>query len=344
MACYLVFTTRMSADQAILFVRAKRPNSIQTRGQLLCVREFAQFLVPLRSVFSCSEPKAHPVTLSQYLTRQRHLLHGYEARQLKNVPKMVHLACKQLLDIAEDRQVVEDEILEIPDLTAEVEKTVSQQALQQLGKEMMGKGIPVPSPQPPSLQKAPSVPANDAVLTSDYDLDPLWNRQNAGYPSPRRPFRKSRSYSETDLLHLGVGRGMGVRGVEPFANALGKPCLSQEDLPEADQTSRSPAPPSPPDLASPIWEERKSRSPLNGRRRPLRHGQRSMSLGSSENARDASESEPTLPSIILPAELSLDARRLLVAQALTVDLEKYGEEYKHKVSEWQVRLSIVIQR
>lgn len=36
-ACYLVFATRMTADQAIIFVRAKRPNSIQTRGQLLCV-------------------------------------------------------------------------------------------------------------------------------------------------------------------------------------------------------------------------------------------------------------------------------------------------------------------
>ncbi|XP_061282233.1 protein tyrosine phosphatase domain-containing protein 1 isoform X4 [Bos javanicus] len=35
-ACYLVFATRMTADQAIIFVRAKRPNSIQTRGQLLC--------------------------------------------------------------------------------------------------------------------------------------------------------------------------------------------------------------------------------------------------------------------------------------------------------------------
>uniref|UniRef100_A0A8C6M4D2 Tyrosine specific protein phosphatases domain-containing protein n=1 Tax=Nothobranchius furzeri TaxID=105023 RepID=A0A8C6M4D2_NOTFU len=33
LACYLVFTTRMNADQAILFVRSKRPNSIQTRGQ-----------------------------------------------------------------------------------------------------------------------------------------------------------------------------------------------------------------------------------------------------------------------------------------------------------------------
>ncbi|XP_029548581.1 protein tyrosine phosphatase domain-containing protein 1 isoform X1 [Salmo trutta] len=147
LACYLVFTSRMSADQAILFVRAKRPNSIQTRGQLLCVREFAQFLVPLRNVFSCAEPRANAVTLSQYLTRQRHLLHGYEARQMKNVPKIVQLVCKVLLDIAANRQVVvEEEVLEVPDLTAEVEKTVSQQAIQLLGKEMRGKGIPVPSP------------------------------------------------------------------------------------------------------------------------------------------------------------------------------------------------------
>ncbi|KAJ7994403.1 hypothetical protein DPEC_G00248920 [Dallia pectoralis] len=144
LACYLVFTSRMSADQAILFVRAKRPNSIQTRGQLLCVREFAQFLVPLRNVFSCAEPRANAVTLSQYLTRQRHLLHGYEARQLKNVPKIVHLVCRVLLEMAANRQVVEEKMVEVPDLTAEVEKTVSQQALHLLGKEMRGKGILVP--------------------------------------------------------------------------------------------------------------------------------------------------------------------------------------------------------
>ena len=70
----------MTADQAIIFVQAKRPNSIQTRGQLLCVREFTQFLAPLRNIFSCCDPKAHAVTLAQYLIRQQHLLHGYEAR------------------------------------------------------------------------------------------------------------------------------------------------------------------------------------------------------------------------------------------------------------------------
>ncbi|KAF7646096.1 hypothetical protein LDENG_00193720 [Lucifuga dentata] len=209
LACYLVFTSRMSADQAILFVRAKRPNSIQTRGQLLCVREFAQFLIPLRSVFACAEPKAGAVTLSQYLTRQRHLLHGYEARQMKNLPKIVQLVCKLLIDIAENRQVViEQEWLEIPDLTAEVEKTVSQQALQQLGKEMRGKGILVPSPcssHPLSPLTPQAAHIHDQPLTSDNEFDPLWRQQNVESPL-RCPVSYNRrlSYSDSALNKVGT--------------------------------------------------------------------------------------------------------------------------------------------
>ncbi|KAJ8385323.1 hypothetical protein AAFF_G00190390 [Aldrovandia affinis] len=375
LACYLVFNTRMSADQAILFVRAKRPNSIQTRGQLLCVREFAQFLVPLRNVFPCTEPKANPVTLSQYLTRQRHLLHGYEARQLKNVPKIVHLVCKLLLDIAEDRQVIEEEIVEIPDLTAEVEKTVSQQAIQQLGKEMMGKGIAVPSPRSPRLQPLSSVPPDDAVLSGDHDLDPRWKRRNAEprHAKPRLHLRKS--LSESDLHSLGLMRSPAARRLKPTVNAQGD-CLSQEKPADARCTAGSPTPPLP--CWSPVWEQRKS--PLFHRRRPLRHGQRSLSLGSSEKSRNVNNragvsawhaerkaganqnqstgmtttiiapprhtgddiDEPALPEIpfvILQTELSLDARRLLVAQALTGDLDKDGEEHKHKVASWQMELN-----
>ncbi|KAI1890999.1 hypothetical protein AGOR_G00159350 [Albula goreensis] len=370
LACYLVFTTRMSADQAILFVRAKRPNSIQTRGQLLCVREFAQFLVPLRNVFSCAEPKANPVTLCQYLTRQRHLLHGYEARQLKNVPKIVHLVCKLLLDIAEDRQVIEEEIVEIPDLTAEVEKTVSQQAIQQLGKEMIGKGIGVPSPRSLGLETPPpSAPARDAVLSSDNDLDPLWKRQNPERTGPRPRLRKSLSYSDSDL------RSLAARGCEPFTNALGKQCLSQENLAEARENSRSPGLPSPciPSSPSPDGEQRRvgSGSPLFTRRKPLQHGHRSLSLGSSEGSGNSDvkinsravvsawhaerkagieqnqsaglspsgDASPDIPFIILQTELSPDARRLLVAQALTLDLDRDGQDQKHKVLSWQTELN-----
>ncbi|XP_041080113.1 protein tyrosine phosphatase domain-containing protein 1 isoform X3 [Polyodon spathula] len=229
LACYLVFAVRMTADQAILFVRAKRPNSIQTRGQLLCVREFAQFLIPLRNVFACAEPKANAVTLSQYLIRQRHLLHGYEARQLKNVPKIVQLICKLLLDIAENRQVIEEEVLEIPDLSAEIEKTVSQLAILQLDKELHGKGVEVSK-----MPKAEFVPS-DSVLPSENEFDPLWKRRNAECLQPLSYLKKRLSYSDSDLRRaefllehscppLTMPAGM------LCPNSLNKQCLSQNNL------------------------------------------------------------------------------------------------------------------
>ncbi|KAK1158611.1 protein tyrosine phosphatase domain-containing protein 1-like isoform X1 [Acipenser oxyrinchus oxyrinchus] len=229
LACYLVFAVRMTADQAILFVRAKRPNSIQTRGQLLCVREFAQFLIPLRNVFACAEPKANAVTLSQYLIRQRHLLHGYEARQLKNVPKIVQLICKLLLDIAENRQVIEEEDLEIPDLSAEIEKTVSQLAILQLDKELHGKGVEVSK-----MPKAEFVPS-DSVLPSENEFGPLWKRRNAECLQPLSYLKKRLSYSDSDLRraeflleHRGPPLTMPAGMLCP--NSLSKQCLSQNNL------------------------------------------------------------------------------------------------------------------
>ncbi|XP_041128866.1 protein tyrosine phosphatase domain-containing protein 1-like isoform X2 [Polyodon spathula] len=228
LACYLVFAVRMTADQAILFVRAKRPNSIQTRGQLLCVREFAQFLIPLRNVFACAEPKANAVTLSQYLIRQRHLLHGYEARQLKNVPKIVQLICKLLLDIAENRQVIEEEVLEIPDLSAEIEKTVSQLAILQLDKELHGKGVEVSK-----MPKAEFVPS-DSVLPSENEFDPLWKRRNAECLQPLSYLKKRLSFSDSDLRraeflleHSGLPLTMPAGMLCP--NSLNKQCLSQNN-------------------------------------------------------------------------------------------------------------------
>ncbi|XP_069721776.1 protein tyrosine phosphatase domain-containing protein 1 isoform X1 [Phaenicophaeus curvirostris] len=193
-ACYLVFATRMSADQAILFVRAKRPNSIQTRGQLLCIREFTQFLVPLRNVFACCEPKAHPVTLSQYLTRQRHLLHGYESRHLKHVPKLIHLVCKLLLDLAENRQVIEAELLDIPDLSAEIEETVSQfMSTQRDGLARQD------SNTSESSHTHSTSEAQDSLISLGHECDPLWKRRNVECLQPLTHLKRRLSYSESDL-------------------------------------------------------------------------------------------------------------------------------------------------
>ncbi|XP_053325858.1 protein tyrosine phosphatase domain-containing protein 1 isoform X1 [Spea bombifrons] len=195
-ACYLIFATRMTADQAILFVRAKRHNAIQTRVQLLCVREFTQFLTPLRNVFACCDPKAHAVTLSQYLIRQQHLLHGYEARYLKYVPKIIHLVCKLILDLVENKQVVEGKVLDVPDLSAEIEKTVSQLPTVQLDKVL---DIVPADPLCHSATTATGYLTQDSVLSSEQEFDPLWKRRNVECLQPLSHLKKRLSYSDSDL-------------------------------------------------------------------------------------------------------------------------------------------------
>ncbi|XP_059782273.1 protein tyrosine phosphatase domain-containing protein 1 isoform X3 [Balaenoptera ricei] len=197
-ACYLVFATRMTADQAIIFVRAKRPNSIQTRGQLLCVREFTQFLIPLRNIFSCCDPKAHAVTLAQYLIRQRHLLHGYEARLLKHVPKIIHLVCKLLLDLAENRPVVTEEVAEVPGLSAEIEKTVSEMVTMQLDKELLRHDSDTSDSFTPNAVVA-DFENQDVILSSEQEFDPLWKRRNVECLQPLTRLKRQLSYSDSDL-------------------------------------------------------------------------------------------------------------------------------------------------
>ncbi|XP_041946510.1 protein tyrosine phosphatase domain-containing protein 1 isoform X1 [Alosa sapidissima] len=401
LACYLVFTSRMSADQAILFVRAKRPNSIQTRGQLLCVREFAQFLVPLRSVFSCAEPRAHTVTLTQYLTRQRHLLHGYEARLMKHVPKPVQLICRLLLDVAENRTVPVDELRpapELPDLAAEVEKTVSQQALQQLGKEMRGKGIPVPSPRVSLTTPVPVLLAHDRPLCSEQDM--VWRqREPCNLLKPLRTLKRSLSLSDTALHILSsqmhpAGASASALSHRPMSD-LFNPCFAfHNSLGDCESTWRPPGQPhcrgrshdsdSPSNRSpsnSPISDkpqrkeaEKKPGGSCQSRRVPLRQSQRSMSVGYTESSRGTNESmlsawddegcgkgcvdrgkssavsdlssteacdvnseKPNFPFIALQNELSPQARRVLVAQALATESDQ--EELRDKVLEWQTELN-----
>ncbi|XP_032996753.1 protein tyrosine phosphatase domain-containing protein 1 isoform X1 [Lacerta agilis] len=224
-ACYLVFATRMTADQAILFVRAKRPNAIQTRGQLLCVREFSQFLIPLRNVFASCEPKVHAVTLSQYLIRQRHLLHGYESRNLKYVPKLIHLVCKLLLDLAENRHVIEEELLDLPDLSAEIEETVSQLASTQLDKEL--------TRQDSSASEPFSLSGANPLHPNEHECDPLWKRRNVDCLQPLGRSKRRLSYSDSDLR-----RPVFVceQGETPWSVPVQMPLCSKTNPPNNCQT------------------------------------------------------------------------------------------------------------
>lgn len=343
LACFLAYTTRMSADQAILYVRARRPNSIQTRGQLQCVRDFARFLAPLRSVFSCAVPRSNPVTLSQYLARQRHMLHGYERRELKNLPKIIRLVCRLLLDIADNRQVIEEDILEAPDIH-DLEMTLN--TIQKLGQkfsfEQSHLGIRPRLPGPPTLPR-------------HFNEPPIFYH------------RKSLSYSDSDLRRLGSELKLLAQPVTSLSqanvNVTCSPSLSS--LPRAMREGSNHSFGS----AGSLWEEKNlmntDGSPLLNKMKQ-KAIQRSKSVGNHRGSNKKGsmlsrwkaeqrteltmnvkycdvgieESEKSeVPCITLQTELSLEARRLLVAQALAVDLFKEGEEeHKCTVLAWQVTM------
>lgn len=341
LASFLAYATRMTANQAILYVRAKRPNSIQTRGQLRCVREFVQFLAPLRSVFSCAEPRYSPVTLSQYLNRQRHILHGAERKELRHLPKIVQLVCRLLLDIAENRQVIEEDILEAPDIH-DIEMTLS--IIEQMGPEVFAKE--------PRLPGTPTLPRH-------------FNEPAIFY------HRKSLSYSESDLTRLGSQLNLLTQPLSSLSqsNAEMSTSPSKPTLPATrSQHCNSNASDVSQGSTGSIWQMKDAENQKGGsillrkvKQKPI---QRSESVGNNELSNkgsklsrwkaeqreelamngvksqryEAEQSEKSeVPFITLQSELSLEARRLLVAQALAVDLFLDGEEeHKNKVLAWQV--------
>ncbi|XP_075998688.1 protein tyrosine phosphatase domain-containing protein 1 [Genypterus blacodes] len=93
-ACYLIYTLRISPSEAVHYVRIKRPRSIQTRVQITQVFDFARLIgTQLAQYPDLSLRYGTPFTLQHYLNRQSLLLHGEEARTLRQIPKVVYLLC-----------------------------------------------------------------------------------------------------------------------------------------------------------------------------------------------------------------------------------------------------------
>lgn len=338
-ACFLAYATRMTANQAILYVRAKRPNSIQTRGQLRCVRQFVQFLAPLRSVFSCAEPRFNPVTLSQYLKRQTHILHGNERKELKHLPKIFQVVSRLLLDIAENREVIEEDILVAPDID-DIETTLS--LIEEMGPELFAKE--------PRLPGMPTLPRH-------FNEPPIFYH------------RKSLCYSESDLRRLGsqlnlLTEPLGSLSQSNVDISLSKPALAANQHENCNNSMSEVLHGS----TNSLWQIKNIENRKDGsillRKVTQKKIQRSESVGNTEPTKKGSmlyrwkaeqrdnlamngiqsqdckedQSEKSkVPFITLQSELSLDARRLLVAQALAVDLFLDGEkEHKSRVLAWQV--------
>ncbi|XP_029472194.1 protein tyrosine phosphatase domain-containing protein 1-like [Rhinatrema bivittatum] len=196
-ACYLIYAIRVSPQEAIRFVRIRRPGSIQTVGQISLVSDFAQFLASQQTVFARAAPRTCSFTLAQYLTRQGHLLHGCEARSLRHVPKLVAVVCKRLVHLTGRRQSCFGP-------WAELDKEVSSQALmevirQVLHSQQLMSNEPVPSDPDNLLFPVVAPPARESR-----GADPsvtARGRTGALIVPKRRLTETQRSYSESSLNH-----------------------------------------------------------------------------------------------------------------------------------------------
>ncbi|KAM4747598.1 protein tyrosine phosphatase domain-containing protein 1-like isoform 2-T2 [Rhinophrynus dorsalis] len=103
-ACYLIFACRVCAADVIRFVRLRRPGSIQTGSQVSLVCDFAMFMSSQWPVFHLAPPCSPSFTLSQFLIRQRYLLHGQEDRYLRHLPKPVVVTCSRLTQLSRGRR------------------------------------------------------------------------------------------------------------------------------------------------------------------------------------------------------------------------------------------------
>ena len=86
-ACYLVYDCNMTAEEAIMLVRAKRPGSVQTPKQAGFVASFSDFLSSLREKVVLPPSVHGKYALCQVMDAHRSLMHGVEARLV------VHKVC-----------------------------------------------------------------------------------------------------------------------------------------------------------------------------------------------------------------------------------------------------------
>ncbi|CAL8263082.1 unnamed protein product [Merluccius merluccius] len=189
-ACYLVYTLRISPSEAVHYVRIKRPRSIQTRAQIQHVFDFARLLgTQLAQYPDLSFRHGGPFTLQHYLNRQALLLHGPEARALRHTPKVVYLLCVRLSCLALG-------VPAPPEIHAELEKRAGLRTLGRAVRETL-----VSKQYLPLLKEGHRgswVGSSDSVSSWDEPVG-FWERK-------RELLVNKRSYSDSDLAKITVNK------------------------------------------------------------------------------------------------------------------------------------------
>ncbi|XP_077049844.1 protein tyrosine phosphatase domain-containing protein 1 isoform X1 [Siphateles boraxobius] len=183
-ACYLVYTCRISASEAVHYVRIKRPRSIQTRSQINLVFDFARLVSSQLVQFPCLNVRhGSSFSLRQYLLRQALLLHGEEARTLKHTPKILHVLCSMLITITQGASSP-------PEVQRELEKRVNILALKKAVKE--------------TLLKRSLLALKERRGSSRMFSCESWDEPFGFLERKRDILLNKRSYSESDLSKITI--------------------------------------------------------------------------------------------------------------------------------------------
>ncbi|XP_056243102.1 protein tyrosine phosphatase domain-containing protein 1 isoform X1 [Seriola aureovittata] len=190
-ACYLIYTLRISPSEAVHYVRIKRPRSIQTRAQISQVFDFARLLgTQLVQYPDLSLRHGAPFTLQHYLNRQALLLHGQEARTLRQTPKVVYLLCVRISCLALGLPAP-------PEVHAELEKRSALRTLSRTVRETL-----VAKQYLPLLREGHkgSWVSSGSVFSWDEPLGFLERK--------REVLLDKRSYSDSDLSKITVNEDL----------------------------------------------------------------------------------------------------------------------------------------
>uniref|UniRef100_A0A3Q2ZGM8 Protein tyrosine phosphatase domain-containing protein 1 n=1 Tax=Hippocampus comes TaxID=109280 RepID=A0A3Q2ZGM8_HIPCM len=208
-ACYLIYTLRITPSEAVHYVRIKRPRSIQTRAQISQVFDFARLLsTQLVQYPDLSLRHGSPVTLQHYLNRQALLLHGQEARTLRHIPKVVYLLCVHLSCLAMGLPAA-------PEVNAELEKRSALRILTRVVRETLV-----------SKQFLPLLREHHNIKRVGSGSVSSWDEQLGFMERKRDLLLDKRSYSDSDLCKMVVNESE----FHTFRNPESKLTSCQEGL------------------------------------------------------------------------------------------------------------------
>ena len=189
-ACYLVYYFRVRANDALRYLRLKRPGAVQTRRQIDCVKEFETFFLPQCLVFSTRsagdiDRKNGRFTLDQYLKRQKALIHGFEARTLKYIPKLIFKVCERLLKVCGGSPLYDVE-------EGNFTKLFVAFKFDNKGNKLFS------NVKDPTLERL--TPSDSMIVTrrSSRSMNVMsTDDESSGFPSPNRPGSETNSYIQS---------------------------------------------------------------------------------------------------------------------------------------------------